>query len=360
MGSMMSRAIMMATRTNSAPSPAKKVKMDHSPTTLALDPGMLGPPMLHLHPLPTEKVARQDKDVPFHKLSRGAKDKIPRGWFREAAIQLKTDTGRIFYAQCSTWKDKKQVMFLSTEDIGASEGHFVYRSTRGQKARSTLSAPVAQKSYAKHYGAVDRNDRDSADYSTSIRTNRWYLRILCWLLDRVVHILYVIVSYCAVNGIGPEYWKLYLLKIGRRNFQIDLGREIITYAIRHAWTNLDGPKSSWMRQSDLIPCACRKCFFCLNGLTSGITHKKRKSTVTTFVQHDNTRRKTVDCTDVRVDLQKGTSHCRQCYRERPGTKEQKMEKIPHPRLGCPSCDEVICKKCWAKGYDMHQKPAAKR
>ena len=24
-------------------------------------------------------------------------------------------------------------------------------------------------------------------------------------------------------------------------------------------------------------------------------------------------------------------------------------------LGCPSCDERVCKDCWTKGYDMHKK-----
>jgi hypothetical protein len=28
------------------------------------------------------------------------------------------------------------------------------------------------------------------------------------------------------------------------------------------------------------------------------------------------------------------------------------------RLGCPSCDEVICRDCWAEGYDMHVKKTA--
>jgi hypothetical protein len=28
------------------------------------------------------------------------------------------------------------------------------------------------------------------------------------------------------------------------------------------------------------------------------------------------------------------------------------------RLGCPSCDEPICQKCWAEGYDMHMKKTA--
>ena len=62
--------------------------------------------------------------------------------------------------------------------------------------------------------AVDRNDRVSADYTTSLRTHRWYLRIFFWLFDRVIHQLYVIVIYYAKCGIGPDEWEVYLKKNG--------------------------------------------------------------------------------------------------------------------------------------------------
>eukprot|EP00956_Cyclotella_meneghiniana_P031351 scaffold82082_cov70-Cyclotella_meneghiniana.AAC.5 len=105
-------------------------------------------------------------------LSNGAKDKVPRGWFREAYIELKTDTGKTFYVQHTTWKDHKNVHLLHITDIGASSGHFVQRSGRGQQGRgqqggATFAAPNAKRDYAGHFNAVDRNDRDSADYTTS-------------------------------------------------------------------------------------------------------------------------------------------------------------------------------------------------
>eukprot|EP00956_Cyclotella_meneghiniana_P023808 scaffold46988_cov91-Cyclotella_meneghiniana.AAC.5 len=48
-----------------------------------------------------------------------------------------------------------------------------------------------------------------------------------------------------------------------------------------------------------------------------------------FVQHDCTHTKTVDCTDTdkRVNLQIGTSYCKQSYRERPGTRAEKLDGI---------------------------------
>eukprot|EP00956_Cyclotella_meneghiniana_P016026 scaffold25077_cov48-Cyclotella_meneghiniana.AAC.2 len=304
--------------------------------------------------VPIDKKARQDMDVPFLKLSNGAKDKVPRGWFREAYVEVKTDTSKIFCIQHTTWKDRKNVHFLHTTDIGASSGHFVQRSGRGQQGRATFAAPNAQRDYARHFNVVDRNDRDSADYTTSLRTNRWYLRVFFWLLDRVVHQLYVIIIYCARNAIGPPEWTDYLKKHGRRKFQIDLGRDLMSYAIRNSWNNI-GAKPNWMRQTAPLPCEFDKCFFCLNSLTTGVDHKRQKRTVTHFVQHDRTRTKTVDCTNKRVNLQMGTSHCKQCYRERTGTRAEKLDGINKSCMGCPSCEERICKECWEKGYDMHQK-----
>jgi hypothetical protein len=150
--------------------------------------------------------------------------------------------GKTFYTQSTTWKDKKQVMFLHTTDNGASEGHTVNRSTKGDREHSVLRAPCAQLNYAKQFSAIGRNDRDSADYTTSIQTNRWYLRVSFWALDRVVHVLFVVVLFCARNGIGPDYWRLYATKHARYEFQIVLGMSIINYAIEQDWPVLDKPQ----------------------------------------------------------------------------------------------------------------------
>lgn len=136
---------------------------------------------------------------------------------------LYTRTKKKFYVQCTTWRDKKQVCFLSSNFIGASVGNFVKRSTRkGADTRDTVPAPIAQTDYAAHMGAVDQNDRDSADYSTTIHSVRYYLRIFCWVLDRVVHTCFVVVCFFASVDIGNPEWKKYLKKAhGRHDFQID-------------------------------------------------------------------------------------------------------------------------------------------
>ena len=119
----------------------------------------------------------RDDDIPFHTLSTGALATVERGWFREAVIEKIAAFGKKFWIQCTTWRDKKQVTFLHTSEVGASSGHFVTRRTKGKKDHSILPAPKAQLDYAKHFNAVDKNDRDSSDFTTSIRTNRWYLRV---------------------------------------------------------------------------------------------------------------------------------------------------------------------------------------
>ena len=61
-----------------------------------------------------------------------------------------------------------------------------------------------------------------------------------------------------------------------KKFQIQLGLDTINYAISKAWDGkLERP--DWMRQKDFVPCDCKRCYFCLNGFTTGIAHKKRNS-----------------------------------------------------------------------------------
>jgi hypothetical protein len=118
--------------------------------------------------VPTKKYSREDLDVPFMKWSNGAMTSIERVFYREAAVEQKTDTGKTYYVQCSTWKDKKQVMFVHTTDVGSSRGqHSVSHSGCGSKGQRILQATMAQGNYAEHFHTVDRNDRDSADYTVS-------------------------------------------------------------------------------------------------------------------------------------------------------------------------------------------------
>ncbi len=80
--------------------------------------------------VPTEKKQRADEDVPFVKLS----NMLSQGWLREAYIKMTASRPRkTHYIQCTTWRDKKQVMFLSNNRIGASRGLTVKRRIHGKR-----------------------------------------------------------------------------------------------------------------------------------------------------------------------------------------------------------------------------------
>jgi hypothetical protein len=178
-----------------------------------------------------------------------------------------------YYVQCTTWKDKKQASFLSSNKVEQSDGMSVQRHVRGKWTRDTISAPQAQADYISNYNAVDRNDWDNADYSMTIHTNQYYLRIFCWALDRVIHTAYVVVCFLIKSDIGQEQWKQYLDDhSGRHNFQIDLALSNMNYNVGLQWDGVGAKRPNFMRQDPFVQCNCGKCFFCLNGITTGIGH----------------------------------------------------------------------------------------
>ena len=63
---------------------------------------------------------------------------VERGWFREAVIKMKTPSGKTYYIQCTTWRDKKQVSFLHTAVVGNSRGKTVRRHTKGRRGRGRV------------------------------------------------------------------------------------------------------------------------------------------------------------------------------------------------------------------------------
>jgi len=305
---------------------------------------------------PTDKKSRQDEDIPFLKLSNGARLGVKRGWFREAVIKLKSTSGKHYYIQCTTWRDKKQVCFLHNSEVGFSDGLSVSRHVKDKDMRVEITGPRAQKEYIDHFNAVDRNDRDSADYSTSIRTNRYYIRIFCWVLDRVVHTCYVIVIWCGMSKVGDEKWSKYKnSNTGRHDFQIDLGIDLISYGIGLDWTGDERP--DYMRGDDFVPCNCNKCYFCVKGHTSGIAHaQKKRAAEAPIVEYKcKTRIRTKECSTERVDLGVGSCYCRMCYRlQQDGTIMEKRKQSNNSRMGCVICRERVCAKCWESGYDKHR------
>ena len=80
----------------------------------------------------------------------------------------------------------------------------VQRRVRGKRIRDTIAAPRAHADYVANYNAVDRNDRDSVDYSSTIRMNQYYLRFFCWALDRVIHTAHVVVCFLIKSDIRQK------------------------------------------------------------------------------------------------------------------------------------------------------------
>jgi hypothetical protein len=127
-------------------------------------------------------------------------------------------------------------MSIHTTNIGSSRGkHTVRRGKSGHGGREVFPAPHSQQDYVENYAVIDRNDRDSSDWTTSIRMNRFYFRIKIWLLDRVVHTIFVICCYLARAEVGPKQYRKYLKKDGRFKFQVDLGIALLNYAIGAEW-----------------------------------------------------------------------------------------------------------------------------
>ena len=75
-------------------------------------------------------------------------------------------------------------------------------------------------------------DKDSAIYGTSVKTNRWYMRIFFWILDRVIFLMYIIVVQLTKQGGDHKGWEHYAdHRNGQSDFEIDLGLALIEKGI---------------------------------------------------------------------------------------------------------------------------------
>jgi hypothetical protein len=166
------------------------------------------------------------------------------------------------------------------------------------------------------------------------------------------------VVFLAEQGIGKPEWKKYRDKNqGRHDFQIDLGISLLNYGIGLDWDGESRERPSYMRKGAFKPCECKMCFFCVKGLTNGITHRPRKQAKVTVEYKCGTRVITKKCTDVRVNLGLNSGkYCRMCYRKQLPTglsAKERQKRCRTSAMGCPICKEPICKECWKDGYDKH-------
>jgi hypothetical protein len=226
---------------------------------------------------------------------------------------------------------------------------------------SIVDQPNVDEGEAENFNAIDRNDQDSADYSTTIHTNWYYIQIFCWILDRVIHAAYVIVCNLS-KAMGTTCWKQYnSKKIGHHNFQIDLAIDLMNYIIGLDWDGKSNVRPSFMPKGSLVlvPYECNKCFFCVDGLTNRIAHwpsTKAKVTVeykcATWVT-TNKCKKIKDWVSLGLKLGK---YCWMRYQKQITPELLSKERAKRCRtsvMGCPIYKEPICKECWKEGYDKH-------
>ena len=185
------------------------------------------------------------------------------------------------------------MMFLSSNKVGHSVGYIVSWQVKGKKHPGKIPGPGVQADYGKNFNGVNRNGQDSANYSTTICTNCYYIRIFCWAFHSFIHAVYVIVYNLSKAGMGPKWWKVYDNKnFGHRDFQMDLAIDLINYGIGLDWDGKSKARPSFMPKHSLIPCKCYTCFFCKNGLTKGITHQATKKAQVTVEYACETRVRT--------------------------------------------------------------------
>ena len=91
--------------------------------------------------------------------------------------------------------------FLHSNGIGIRKNDRVKQFVKGGQGQVEIDVQQCQIDYVDHFNAVGCNERDGSDFSTTIKMIRYYLRIFCWVLDRVVHTLCVIVVFLVVSGI---------------------------------------------------------------------------------------------------------------------------------------------------------------
>ena len=299
----------------------------------------------------TNKGCRTREDFPFDQLSKGAQGRVKRGWFRRAIQTVKTRAG-MFTLQATIWMDRKLVGFLHSAQVTRSDGFTVKRYNRKEKKRVDVPTPPVTGEYADCMGAVDMTDGDGANYSLSFRSNRWYLRLCAWTLERAVHCVYQVAIFLTNEAIERlAHWKKYTSKEdGRFKFAVELGIECIDKGIRMDWVgdiNDDSGKPAWCRQTALVPCDCKlyKCFFCATGRTTGIVHKPKRQIRPSTVPRGHARN--------REPTFKNGKRCCMCYQRLSAanpnwSSAEKKSQRKKTTKGCRGCvpKAPVCELCW--------------
>ena len=124
----------------------------------------------------TKKLSRTAADFPFHKYSNPITRGLPRGWTRFAYQKIFSKAKHIYTVQATIWKDRKMVGFLHNHMVKSSEEHKVRRWCGRSKRHKEIPAHEVVTDYNLYMGGVDAKDKDTADWSVSLKSLRFYLR----------------------------------------------------------------------------------------------------------------------------------------------------------------------------------------
>ena len=139
----------------------------------------------------------------------------------------------------TTWKDRKKVTFVHNHMIGSMDGETALIHVKGKKNRAEIDCTPVANDYAVNMNGVDKSDRDGNYNSATIITNRWYLQIWFWKIERVVHCVFVFVCYVINLGLRDDRKKYTSKHDGRKRFQLDLGIGLMEYGIRLDWGDVN-------------------------------------------------------------------------------------------------------------------------
>jgi hypothetical protein len=154
--------------------------------------------------------------------------RVKHGWKRMALQKIMRLNQKLYTVQATVLKDRKLVGFLHNHLVEDTEGHTVDRWSPREKKRQPIPSYGVTTDYSYHMNGVHHKDRDTADWTVSLKSNRFYLlRIFYWLFDGVLHAMYTIIKVYASDK--ERLW----------NFQMDLANDLISKGISMDWSDVD-------------------------------------------------------------------------------------------------------------------------
>jgi hypothetical protein len=123
---------------------------------------------------------------------------------------------------------------------------------------------------------VDHKDRDAANWTASLKSNRFHAQIFCRLFCGVLRAMCTTIK--VIGSDEARHWHEHLSNhLGQCKFQMDPANDLMSCRSSMDWSDVqDNERRPLCVQSqDHMPRCCKKCFFCTKGFTHGLDHKKK-------------------------------------------------------------------------------------